>query len=98
MAGVASTIAVVWAQTLGRSITDPDIFDNILKRAVERGSIKRMCIIFDELWIEFNTEAQADRLRTKLGFLMGGIGSILNGAVEVRCHTSTVLVIDLHHC
>ena len=69
------TVVQIWVETLNRSIEDESsIYDNVLNRVQERGSILALTVKNDSLWVRMNTETSCLRVieRTDGCWILGG--------------------------
>ena len=74
------TVVSVWVMTpLSVSISDPPVFQNVMKRVQERTPLQSYCIHADELFIRPFTDTQLDRLFNRLNDV-----TILDGTTKIR--------------
>ncbi len=55
-------VVSIFVETLGHTVDDDMIFDNILKRVRERGTILNRILSDDDVYFRMATETQADRV------------------------------------
>lgn len=75
------TCISIFVETLGRSVDEPDIFDNVLKRIRDRGAVTSMCIDAEglELFVRMGTAAQLNRVHERIESVL-----ILQSRIRLR--------------
>ena len=84
---IGNTIVSVVVNTLGNSVYDEGVIDNVIGRARDRGSISAFVVMDDEIFVRFATEKQAHKFVDKSDNC-----SVMGGTHRLRSENHYVMI------